>query len=189
MLPSLKTSHLAAPRLLIQPQTALTVIFLIGIAAGTVWVGLMPDSLQAQLNLFGQAQTAALLPNTDPGLFFRIFLRREAQAGFLWLIGMTAFSVPALFLTAAYGGFSAAALLSLFTVQAGLFGLPLYLATLFPQAFLYLPAVFVLFFWGLEPFKKTHLAGFLVLSAVIALGALAECFLNPLLLKGASLIH
>lgn len=178
---SLKSSHMSVPRLLIQPRTALTVFFLAGIAAGTIWVGVMPDDLKEQLNLFSRAQTAALRPGTDPGLFFHIFLRREAQAGFLWLMGMTVCSLPGLFLTAACGGFSAAALLSLLTVQAGLFGLPLYLATLLPQAFLYLPAIFVLFSWGLEPYKKTHPAGFLVLSVVIALGALAECYLNPLL--------
>lgn len=170
-------------------QTAAAVCFFVGIAAGTVWVGVMPDSLKAQLGLFGQAQLSGTRPLVDPDLFLHIFLLREAQAGFLWLIGMTAFAVPAFLLTALYIGFSIAALLSLMTMQAGLLGLPVYLASVLPQAFLYLPAISVLFFWGFEPLKKTHLAGFIVLTVVIGLGAFAECFLNPLLLGAVSLIR
>lgn len=179
---------MTAPRLRIQPLPAAAAFFFAGILAGTIWVGIMPEALKEQLGLWGRDQAAGLYSSMDPVSMFRVFLRREVQAGFLWLIGMTAFSVPALFLTAAYGGFSIAALLSLTTVQAGLLGLPLFLATVLPQAFFYLPAAAILFLWGFEPFKKTHLAGFLVLSAVIALGAFAECFLNPILLRGASWI-
>lgn len=173
----------------ISAQTIAAVCFFAGIAFGTVWVGVMPDALKAQLGLFGQAQLRGTRPAADPALLLHIFLLREAQAGFLWLIGMTAFAVPAFLLTALYIGFSSAALLSLMTMQSGLLGLPVYLASVLPQALLYLPAIAVLFFWGFEPFKKTHLAGFVVLSAVIGLGAFAECFLNPLLLGAVSLIR
>lgn len=163
------------------PSTLMVFCFFSGILAGTVWVNLMASEMQGQLGAFG---LAGLLKNPDrsalsPGRIVPVLMNREAAAVFLWLVGMTVFALPGLSLAALYGGFSMAAVISLMTAQAGLIGLPFYLLSVFPQALLYVPVIALLFFWGMEPMKKTHMAGFIVLIIVIALGTILETCVSP----------
>lgn len=155
--------------------------FFVGIAAGTVWVNMMSKEVQEELSVFGQAWLAAeqgkVVPRPDRIL--PVLIKREMGAGFLWLVGMSLFSAPGLLAVAAFGGFSMASVISLTTVQAGLFGLPVYLLSILPQMIFYLPVIGILFFWGMEPYKKPHVAGFIVLMLMIAAGSVAETCLNP----------
>lgn len=163
------------------PSTLMVFCFFAGIFAGTVWVNLMASKMQGELGTFG---LAGLLENPELSALSLariapILMNREAAAVFLWLVGMTVFALPGLSLAALYGGFSMAAVISLMTAQAGLFGLPFYLLSVFPQALFYVPVIVLLFFWGLEPMKKTHMAGFIVLIFAIALGTILETCVSP----------
>lgn len=163
------------------PSMLIVLCFFAGIFAGTIWVNLMTSKMQGQLGVFG---LDALLQNPDrtpfsPDRIIPVLMNREAVAVFLWLVGMTVFALPGLSLAAVYGGFSMAAVISLMTAQAGLFGLPVYLLSVFPQALLYVPVIVLLFFWGLEPMKKTHMAGFIVLIFTVALGTVLETCISP----------
>lgn len=176
-------------RLRVSPSVITAFCFFAGTIAGTVWVGLMTPEIQEQLGGLGQAQfRRAGIGVPEMGQFLHVLIQREMEAGFLWLIGMTAFSVIGIFLAALYGGISMSVIISLMTRQAGLMGLPLYLLSVVPQVFFYLPVIGVLLFWGLDPWKKTHVAGYLVLAVFVALGAFAETFLNPYCLAVLNLI-
>lgn len=159
--------------------------FFVGIVAGTIWVNMMSEEIQGELSVFGQAWLSAgqgkAVPRPDQ--IASVLVKREAAMGLLWLIGMTVFSRPGLLVIAGLGGFSMAAVVAMTTIQAGLFGIPVYLLSVFPQALFYIPVMGVLFFWGMEPYKKTHIAGVAVLVLIVAAGVLAETCLNPYFLN------
>lgn len=161
------------------PPSMIIFCFFIGILGGTIWVGMMAGSMREQFAVFSRAKMLEGVLSLDADAFFRVWIQREMEAGFLWLIGMTAFAVPGFLLASFYGGFSMSVIISLMTIQDGLMGLPMYLLSVFPQILLYIPVFLILFFWGLNLERKPHLAGFLVLTILITLGAFAETFLNP----------
>lgn len=158
--------------------------FFVGIFVGTVWINLMTKDIQEQLGVFGQAWILKSPKSFSLRLeqILPVLVKREMEAGFLWLTGMTLFAVPGLLAAAAFGGFTMAAVISLMTIQVGLIGLPLYMLSVIPQALFYVPVIAVLFFWGMERQKKMHVAGFLVLMLAVAAGALAEVCVNPYLM-------
>lgn len=168
----------------VYPSAFMVFCFFTGILAGTVWVNLMASELQGQLGAFGVTELLNYKEAFSLSLtrVIPVLVSRGMAVGFLWLVGMTVLAFPGLSLAAAYGGFSMAAIISLMTVEAGLFGLPIYLVSIFPQMLLYVPVIAVLFFWGLEPMKKTHMAGFIVLLFIVAIGAIAETCISPYLL-------
>lgn len=155
--------------------------FFVGIIAGTFWINIMTEEIQEQLGAFGQAWTSGRTKVTLPSLvhIWPVLLKREMAAGFMWLVGMTLFAIPGFLAAAIFGGFSMAAIISLMTLQEGVWGLPVYILSVLPQAFFYVPVIAVLIFWGMDTQKKTHLAGFVVLSFAVAGGVFAELFLNP----------
>lgn len=162
----------------------IVVCFFAGIAAGSVWINRMSAELQAQLGVYGQIWLGnGTYTKPQAGQFFHVLIHRELAGGLFWLIGMSAFAVPGTCVLAMAGGFSGAALLSLMTLQAGILGLPVYLLSLFPHAIFYLPVVCVLLLWAIEPEKKTHVAGYVLLALLIAFGSFAECFLNPFCMR------
>lgn len=155
--------------------------FFIGIGAGTLWINMMSGELQEQLGAFGHAWAAAGAGKIDisAAQIRSVMIKRETAAVFLWIIGMTLFSLPGILISSAFAGFTMAAVLSLTTLQSGVWALPVYICSVLPQAFFYIPAAAVLIIWAAEQQKKTHLAGFLVLCVLVAAGSLAETCLNP----------
>lgn len=174
----------------IYPPVLMVFCFFIGLIAGTIWVNLMAEDLQGQLGTFGLAGLLKSTGGAPPSLaqVIPVLVSREMAAGFLWLVGMTVFALPGLSMAAVYGGFSMAAVIALMTVEAGLLGLPIYLLSVFPQVLFYTPVIAVLFFWGLEPVKKAHMAGFIVLLFTVALGTIAETCISPYVLGLINLI-
>jgi hypothetical protein len=149
----------------------------LGIFAGTLWAnGVGRD---------WQEQTALYRWTNMENRYVSLFLERAAQAGFAWLLGMSLAAVPGFCILAFGAGFSMAFVLSCMTVQNGLMGLPLFLASLFPHFLFYIPVGAILTFWGLEKAPRPRVAGFCVLLAIIAAGAGAETFLNPWIMKKA----
>ena len=163
------------------PYVLMAFCFFAGIFLGTLWVNLMAEEIQTQLGVFGQAGFTAglkIIP-FQPAAIFRVFLKREVEAGFLWLAGMTAFAVPGLCAVLSYQGFSMASVISLLTIQNGITGILVYLLSVFPQALCYMPVFLILFCWGAKQEKSVHPAGFAVLTAALFFGSILETCLNP----------
>ncbi|MEF9939821.1 MAG: hypothetical protein RSG54_09995 [Clostridium sp.] len=163
------------------PTMLITFCFFIGLVAGSIWINLMAKEIQEQLGTF---ELTGLLNHSQPvmlsfGQIFPILIKREMAIIFLWLIGMTAFSLQGLSLVAVYGGFSMATVVSLMTLQMGIAGLPAYLLSIFPQVLFYSPVIAMLFFWGLETLKKNHIAGLVILLFMTFIGTMAEICFNP----------
>lgn len=150
----------------------------LGILAGTMWANGMGNS--------DWQEWAALYGRTNgEDQYVRLFLGRAAQAGFVWLLGMSLAAVPGFCLLALGTGFSMAFILSCMTVQNGLMGLPLFLASLFPHFLFYIPVGAILTSWGLWSAPRPRIAGFCVLLLIIAAGAGAEAFVNPWIMENA----
>ena len=109
----------------------------------------------------------------------QLLWKRCLLAGFLWILGISLMAVPGMSLFLVWCGFSMAVVIAFLTKQKGVRGLPLFLSYVFPQIFCYLPAVLVFVRWGFQRIKRLHLAGFLVLLLLMALGALLEAWVSP----------
>ena len=87
-----------------------------------------------------------------PGLelAFSVILRRVLEVSFCWALGLTGFSIVGFAAVSLYLGLSSAMILSSITMEKGLLGPFIYLAAMFPQAFIYIPVFLVLAFWALS---------------------------------------
>ena len=58
-------------------------------------------------------------------------------------------------------------------------GLPVFVATLFPQVVFYIPVFWLLLSWALAKERRIRTAGFLILLLVLGMGTALEVWLNP----------
>ena len=116
----------------------------------------------------------------------QLLRNRCLLAGFLWLLGISMLSIPGMFLFLVWCGFSMAAVIASLTTQQGVWGLPLFLACVFPQILCYLPAVLIFVRWGVQRGKRLHLGGFLILLLLVSLGAVLEARVSPALVLWVS---
>ena len=158
--------------------------FFAGILIGSLWLPLSGASCSELI----QPELATVLPeklSTLPGgpTLGNLLLKRLLFAGFLWLLGMSLVAAAGMSLFLFWCGCSMALFIAALTVQRGCIGLPLFVLLQFPQMLCYLPAVLVLVGWGFGKPKKLHLAGFLVLLFLMAVGAILEVWVCPRLLS------
>ena len=112
-------------------------------------------------------------------LFFRVFTERMGT--YLILLLMAATPMAQILLTGAMGyfGFSGGVLISVLTMKHGLKGILWYLAFHIPQAILYVPAGYLLF-WEIMARKRTlSLMPIIVLTILVLGGICMETIINP----------
>jgi len=112
-------------------------------------------------------------------LFFQVWLQRSGMALMLWLAGMTPVACLAAWGACLVLGLEQAWLLAGFTGWGGFWGLPVFVATLFPQAVFYIPVFWLLLSWALAKERRIRTAGFLILLLVLGMGTALEVWLNP----------
>ena len=151
--------------------------FFAGILFGTAWV-----------NLEGMEGTSGieslLLPGyrgTGAEALSALIMKRCLFISVLWLTGISLLAVPGILFFFAWAGFSMAFLISGLTVQSGVAGLLLFVASVIPQIFFYIPVIAIVSGWAMGSSQKLHLAGFLVLLGMTAAGAAAENYISPVL--------
>ena len=116
-------------------------------------------------------------------LFFQIWMQRAGLALVLWLAGMTPLALPAAWGFCWISGMEAACLMAGFTGWDGIWGLPVFAVTLFPQGLFYIPVFLMLLSWSFSRKRRVRGAGCLILMFVLGLGAALEVWVNPLLLS------
>ena len=159
--------------------------FCAGNIAGTVWANGTGTTLREQIGVYGQAYLMGGYGSVPgAGRLAGLFLQRGSAAFVVWLVGMTVFARPALCAAAAGIGFSMAFLIACMTVQWGVGGFPVFIASLLPQYLFYVPAGAVLVSWAASDREKTHLPGFLILLLAVLAGSAAELWVNPLIMRG-----
>ena len=112
-------------------------------------------------------------------LFFQVWLQRSGMALMLWLAGMTPVACLAAWGACLVLGLEQAWLLAGFTGWGGFWGLPVFVATLFPQVVFYIPVFWLLLSWALAKERRIRTAGFLILLLVLGMGTALEVWLNP----------
>lgn len=161
--------------------------FLAGTVLGTAMANAGDDGGRLFLELAqrvpGAGDTASGA-GAAPGLelAFSVILRRVLEVSFCWALGLTGFSIVGFAAVSLYLGLSSAMILSSITMEKGLLGPFIYLAAMFPQAFIYIPVFLVLAFWALSREKRPHRAAFALLLAAAAGGGFLETYVNPWLL-------
>lgn len=153
--------------------------------AGSLWANGLSEPLQERLGVLGLAWLGEGGYTVSPGagLAASVILRRLGEAAVLWILGMTPVGRAGFCLFFASVGFAAAVVLSVLTMQAGILALPLFLLSLFPQLFFYIPVVSILARWGTGGEKRLHGAAFAILLALTALGAASETLVSPAWMK------
>lgn len=116
-------------------------------------------------------------------LFFQVWLQRAGMAGMMWLAGMTPLALPAAWGFCFLLGMEQALLMAGFTGWGGIWGLPVFGATLLPQTLLYLPVFLILLSWSFARAKRIRIAGFLLLLLVLGMGAALEVWISPGLVR------
>ena len=117
---------------------------------------------------------------SQPGNFvFQVWLQRSGMALMLWLAGMTPVACLAAWGACLVLGLEQAWLLAGFTGWGGFWGLPVFVATLFPQVVFYIPVFWLLLSWALAKERRIRTAGFLILLLVLGMGTALEVWLNP----------
>lgn len=147
--------------------------FLVGIAAGTA---------AGNAGLSGGAMPVASAAGTWEQ-FWAICRQRVGQGAVGWLFGMTVCAAPCFWLLAAYLGFSAAWIIACYTAALGVLGFPGFFLSCFPQGIFYLPAWYLLIWWGLKGPARLRLLPAALVLALLCLGAGAEAFINPLFMQ------
>lgn len=105
--------------------------------------------------------------------------RRLKEGGLGWLFGLTVCAAFCFCLLAGYMGFTLGWIITAYTVEWGIMGLPSFFLSCFPQMLLYLPAWGLLLWQGLE--GKAKIRPLLAVTAGLLLcgGAGLEAFVNP----------
>lgn len=115
-------------------------------------------------------------------LFLGIIPSRLWQLIILFLITWTSFSSLFLMIAAGYLGFSSAVMISSVTMSSGFWGLWRFLLLIFPQCLLYLPVIYVLFWWMPIERQRLTISKVLILSCMVLAGTFLEAFVNPWIL-------
>lgn len=159
--------------------------FFLGLIAGTIIVNFFYSSFANEAGYYLSLldKNINLNHQESVSLFEQICRQRLIEAGIAWLIGMTVYAVPLFFLLTTGIGFSMGFILSVFTIQKGLLGLPVFLMTIFPQSLFYLPIGVILFLWGEDKERRFRIPAFLLLLLLVVLGSALEAWVNPLFLK------
>lgn len=127
----------------------------------------------------GLYRNAGMKAASRETLFFQIWLQRSGMALMLWLAGMTPVAWLAAWGACLVLGLELAWLLAGFTGWGGLWGMPVFVASLFPQMLFYLPVFWLLLSWALAKERRIRTAGFLILLSALGIGASLEVWLNP----------
>ena len=162
--------------------------FFVGILAGTLWVNRLGKEAQEQVVTLGQALLAGSREPCQAAQAVSILMKRELPVLLLWLSGMSVLAQAGLWIGGFGLGFFCSFLISCMTLQAGRGGLLLFLLSMFPQCLFFIPVIAALVFWSLEENKRAHLAGFVALLLLTAVGTAVELYVNPWVMGLAGLL-
>ena len=158
--------------------------FFAGLLAGTAAANFLHASLSDQagyyLNLL--SHQSDLGRSEQLALFGDICRQRIIEVLSAWLIGLTAYAVPCFCVLSAGFGLSVGVVLSVMTGLKGILGLPFFLASVMPQAFLYVPVWCLLLLWGIRRNGRLRIPALLLVLAFVAAGSACEVWLNPFFL-------
>lgn len=175
------------------------ICFFVGLAAGTVagnwmygrnWLPFSPEGPNSRTTgleegwiSWGVGQSAwRQMPGNGEKFFY--LLRRRLGEGMLgWILGLTVCAVPAFCVLALYGGFSMGWVITMCTLENGMFGLPVFLLSCFPQFLFYIPVWSLFAWWGLSGNRRLRVLPTFLAAGFLGLGAAAEAFWNPFFLK------
>lgn len=145
--------------------------FLLGMAGASVvvrWRGL--EILSYKNESTGAASFAEA--------FFIAAKQRFFQLGAGWLCSLTVYSLWLFGLLTCFWSFSLGMGIVCYTAEKGLFGLPLFLRSLFPQGLFYLCVWYVLSRWSLSRQKRLRLPALGFLMLITACGAAFEAYFS-----------
>jgi stage II sporulation protein M len=161
------------------------ICFFAGLIAATVMANFWYPSFMEEAGYYmGLLDRNVSLDKGDRiQLFYQVLRQRGIEVWIAWLIGLTAYALPLYCLLTAGIGFSMGFILSVITVQKGLMGLPVFLMTVMPQGFCYLPLWSILLWWGMQRGRRFKIPAFLLLLFLSALGSACEAWISPFFLK------
>lgn len=155
--------------------------FGLGIVLGTAAVNLAGSGFREQA---GMLLTGSLTAGGERRLELlrAAAFQRLGETAVLWGVGLMAAARLACCVLAVYGGFSVSVILSMFTWEKGVMGLPFYLASVLPQAVFYIP---VWLFLAGSAGRRGRIPVKYVLSglAFLAVGIFCEAMVCPWLFR------
>lgn len=188
--------------------------FLVGFFAGVIWVYLKSEYFSNDSLFFGEDLLNRISYTSFHSKQYFAFLlqRRMSVIVFLLLMSTTIIGIVIMYLFVGWFGFSLGILLGTVTLRYGVKGILIFLVTLIPQIFVYIPACIAILqilkilcmllyypeklarqkgFEGYltksEGFKKKQLIKmlilFLILVGVVIIGISIESYVNPYLLR------
>lgn len=114
--------------------------------------------------------------------FFYLCQKRLKEGGLGWLVGMTVCAGFCFCLIMGYIGFLIGWIVSVYTVELGILGLPCFFLSCFPQLLFYLPAWGILIWRAIEGEGKIDLSSSFFAVLLFCIGAGLEAFVNPFFL-------
>lgn len=168
-------------RISITYQDLLLLFFIAGVLGGTITANLLSEELKRQIGyfdtLFLSEQALSMTQKQQMWLF--VLRQRCMELLGAWLLSLTVFSAVGFCGAAALVGGSVGVVLSVITVQKGLWGLLFYLGTILPQALFYVPIGLILASWAGEEKHPIRIPAILLLSLLLVVGTAAEAFVSP----------
>lgn len=168
-------------RISITYQDLLLLFFIAGVLGGTITANLLSEELKRQIGyfdtLFLSEQALSMTQKQQMWLF--VLRQRCMELLGAWLLSLTVFSAVGFCGAAALVGGSVGVVLSVITVQKGLWGLLFYLGTILPQALFYIPIGLILASWAGEEKHPIRIPAILLLSLLLVVGTAAEAFVSP----------
>ena len=154
--------------------------FAAGIVLGTAAVNLAGNGFRERAGEFEAFLAGSLAAGGGQGweLLKAVAVQRLGETALLWALGRTAAARICCCGLAAYLGISVSAVLAVFTLENGMMGLPLYLASVLPQGLCYIP-VWLFLAGSAGSHGRMPVRYVLAGAAILGAGICCECFVSP----------
>lgn len=155
---------------------------LTGFLAGIAAVCLLPGELVQKTGFLDSAflDKIRYLELDQNRLLLYILQQRLGAAAFLVLLSAAGMTAGGIWLFGSWYGMSVGAVLTVLSMRYGIRGLLFFLACIWPQQLLLAPGYLLLFGWCA---KRADSRRLLLAVGTLILGGLAECYVNPVVIK------
>ena len=186
----------------ITPGQQIALFFFIGVIGGTIYGNLagkenilggftfsnianIPNmsSISSISSVYSSLSSSNGVTSDKTMLFHIVFGQRLSETVLLWIVGMTAISIPCICLFSVGYGFVSGFFLAVCVMQKGVLGILFFWGMLMPQYLIYIPLWYHMALWAYQDSKKTHMTAMISAVLLIGVASVLESYLNPMIIK------
>lgn len=174
------------PVKILHSKKQLAALYMLGFFIGIAYVNFLVKRYDSGVEIFGDHVLSVYQDTKIIAEEFIFYLIRMRAVPFLLLLCLvfTKFRKLSTALCAIWTGFSCGMLLSIATIEKGMLGCIACFGAVFPQILCYLPAYFVVIWYGYTyPKTRWNIQKALFVCLAMGIGIVLELYVNPMIMK------